>query len=201
MRAVLIYFNPKDLPEVLEEFDKIQSIDKVLFCYFSYPLVIGIAKAWLTYHPEYTHVMIVSNDVIVKEENIVRMLDIARNYGVICGVMNVENNDFRYWAICRELPIKNIDYREYKYLRKRKRGIIKILHSGFALMCVKRDIILREGFWDAYTQVSMDLNFSYRCFENNIDIYCDTENIMKHLRHQGKLKIGCNNSPTIKEVI
>lgn len=201
MKAVLIYFNPKDLPEVLEEFNKIESIDKILFCYFSYPLVIAIAKAWLTYHPEYTHVMIASTDLIVKEKNIVRMLDTAGDYGVICGVSNVENNDFRFLTICRELPIKNIDYRQYKWLRKRKQGIIKISHSGFSLICVKREIILKEGFWDAPLQVSMDLNFSYRCYENEIDIYCDTENIMKHLRHQGKLKIGPINSPTIREFI
>jgi len=201
MKAVLLYFNPKDIPEVLEEFNKIESIDKILFCYFSYPFVIDIAKVWLNYHPEYTHVMIASNDIIVTDENIIKMLEAAKSHAVICGVMNVENKDFRFWNICRELPIKNVDYREYKWLRKRNRGIIKILHSGFALMCVSRNIILKNGFWGVQLQMSMDLNFSYHCFENNIDIVCDTENIMVHLRHQGKFKIGPVCSPTIKEFI
>jgi len=146
LKPVLIYFNPKDIPKVIEEFDKIQSIDKILFCYFSYPLVIEKAKKWLGNHPEYTHIMIASNDIVVTEENIKKMLQTAKDYPVICGVMNIENNDFRYFNVCFELPVKNINYREYKWIKKRGCGIIKVLHSGFALMCVKREIILKDGF-------------------------------------------------------
>lgn len=201
IKPILFYFNPKDIPQVLEAFDNIISIDKVLFSYFAYPLVIGIAKAWLTYHPEYTHVLIASNDIIVTDENIKKMLIIAPGFGVVCGVMNVENNDFRFWNICREIPSKNVDYREYKWIKKRKRGVIKILHSGFALMCVRRDIILDDRAWDAHKQLSMDLNFSYYCFKNNIDIFCDTENIMIHLRHEGEFKRGRDYPANIKEFI
>jgi len=190
LKAVLLYFNPKDIPEVLNQFYSIKSIDKILFSYFSYPLVIGIAKGWLTYHPEYTHVMIASNDIMVTEENIKKMLMIAKSLKVVCGVMNVENNDFRFMNICEELPVKNVDYREYKWLKKENLGVIKVIHSGFALMCVRRDIILKDGAWDIQKQLSMDLNFSYFCYEKNIDIFCDTENDMVHLRHEGEFKIG-----------
>ena len=200
MKAVLIYFNPKDLPEVLQEFNKIK-IDKVLFCYYPYPLVIDIARAWVKCHAEYTTIIIVSNDVVVKKENIKRILEKAREYPVITGVMNVENNDYRFFNVCLELPVININYREYKWIEKRNRGIIKVLHSGFAIMCVKRNIILKDGFWEATTQLPMDVNFSQHCYRNYIDIYSDTENIMKHLRHQGEFKIGPEYPPIVKEYL
>lgn len=199
MKPVLIYFNPKDIPEVIEEFDKIKSIDKILFSFFPYPKVIHKAKGWLLNHPEYTHVMIASNDIVVTEENIKKMLQTAKDYPVISGVMNVENNDYRYFNVCFELPVKNINYRDYKWIKKRDYGIVQILHSGFGLMCVKRDIILKDGFWGTEKQISMDLNFSWHCYYNNIDIFCDTENIMKHLRGVGEFKL--DKEPIIKEFI
>ena len=198
MKAVLICFNSKGLRKVILEFNKIYLIDTVLFSYFKYPLVIGIAKAWLNYHKEYTHVLIASGDLVVKEKNIVRMIEISKDYAVISGVSNVEYNDFRFFNVCEEIPIKNIDYREYKWIKKENRGIIKIKHSGFSLICIRRDIILKDGFWESEPQISMDLNFSWHCLKNNIDIYCDTENIMLHLRHQGDFK---NLDATIKENI
>lgn len=198
MNPVLIYFNPKNLPRVIEEFNKIDNIDKILFSYFGYPEVIAKAKAWLITHKKYTHVMIASNDVVVTKKNIQRMLDVSKSFDVISGVMNVDFNDFRFFNVCLEIPIKNIDYKEYKWIKKEKLGIIKVQHSGFALMCVRREIILKDGFWGTETQIPMDMNFSWHCYYSNIDIFCDTQNIMTHLRHQGEFK---KLTPIIKECI
>lgn len=208
MKPILIYFNPKDLPQILEEYSKIKCIDKAMFCYFPYPQVIKKAKEWLSKHFEYTHILVASNDIIVKEENVKKLLRVAEKYKTISGVMNVDLKKYRNnWNVTTTLPLWEPFNRSYRWFGKKDYGIIKIMHSGWALMCVERELLLsktKEGrsFWKASYEgkYGMDLNFSHCCNAEKIPLFADTSNQMLHLRHQGEFLVG-KKEPEIREVL
>lgn len=198
MKVLLNYWQPKDIPEVLEEFDNITGIDKLVFQYFKYPDPHKLLQKFIDEKHGYDWIIGVRNDVIVKQENIDMILkDIkSRKYQVISGVMNVDlESNAAYWNICLETPYVYNPEKEkprpiFKYLKKHSvKGIIETKYNGYALTAVHKSVFEKFRWYEPEgLNVATDRRFCKWCEENNVKMWTNTDNEMIHLRHQGEFR-------------
>lgn len=158
-------------------------------------------------HPDYTHLVLATDDVLVRKEHIeILQNDLeSKDYPVLCGMMNVEQDEFMKYEgnlnISFELALKDRQLRHYNWIRRNElpnRDMFQVKFNGFALMAIRRDIIEKNEFAcdgvfrlrGVISGASVDLVFCWYCHENSIPIFVDKRIDMKHLRTSGKMRVG-----------
>ena len=181
-------------------------IDKVSVRYYPKPQSEKEArKFFLEHEKNYTHLIIYSNDIVVKKEHIIKMLIDLENYpflDVISGIMPVDSeNENDVIAATYDLP--SLDWpRVFHWIpRKYISGIQRVRHTGLSLTAIKRDIVefvsmdgincleganKTKGVDDRDT----DLFFSTALYKANIPQYVDCDIEMEHLRYKGEMLVG-----------
>jgi len=153
--------------------------------------------------PEYTHLVLATDDIIVKPQHILQLQKDLEEYDfpVLSGMMNVDEEDEAHVNLTDVLPIKGRQNREYKWYRREflpKHNIFQVAFSGFPLMAIRRDIIEPYIFaadkvfvgFPPHRGASLDLVFCWYCKENDIPIMVDKRINMKHLRQSGTMRVG-----------
>ena len=165
------------------------------------------AREFFLNHPEYTHLAIGTDDIIVTLDHINQLAkDLEEvDYPVISGMMNVYQEDMQFMNICKKLVSVRWYDRYYEWIPLKdipnhtKQGpIIQVSFSGFPLMVIRRDVVEKIPFYsDAmYNDVpyknsgSLDVQFCYNATKLGINIFCDTRDLMEHLRLSGKIRVG-----------
>lgn len=207
VNPLICYLRPKDIPEVLDNLKEIPC-DKLYINYYAYPFPHRAARDYFLAHEEYTHLCIVTNDLVVTLKNYRKMIDNVYNYpflDVLCGVCNVDQDqESEYWNICPDLPpLGSMDYHWYKSsLRDYLKGaIIRVAFAGFPFMCVARHVIQglmlrpgRPGYdgCDLFGKdgFAADNWFCHALWDIHVPIYCDTSIEMEHLRYQYEMQVG-----------
>lgn len=200
MRCVLNFWRAKDIPEVVENNEKLD-IDQLIFKYIRQPkpqeyLKKFVEEGWLD---DYDYLIMTSTDLVVTPENLRLMLnDIERlNPPVIAGSCNVDlNQNKNNLASCWERVSTN--KLDYKWIRKDSiNGIHEVGFNGQSLMAIRKDVFKAYNFYDsAKVSTSADLRFCDWCHENDIPILVNFDNFMLHLRYTGQLLCGVK-SPEI----
>jgi len=194
----LNYWQPKDIPQVLKEFDKIEGIDKLVFQYCEYPHPHRLLQQFIDGCHDYDWIIGVRNDVVVKQENIDMLLDDikTKKYKVISGVMNVDTGlEKDFWNICLETPYvyrPGVEKPRPIHIwvkRNSLKGIVETKFNGFALTAVHRSVYSKFPWYlENGKNVATDRRFCAWCEENEIKMFTNTNNRMKHLRYFGDFR-------------
>ena len=180
------------IPEIDYHLDKLDC-DRLTFNYLEYPEQFIELDKFKENIDEYDYIVIATNDVIVKQENIDQLRKDIRgecNPPVICGCFNLDiNHNFDKLNICERLP-KNDIYDWYK--KSDVNGMIEVEFAGFPLMAIRSDIFKRYVWTGAL--LANDVRFCKWCKDNEIIIKCNTDNRMLHLRHYGEPPINKTHS-------
>ena len=171
-----------NIPEIDYHLDGIDC-DKLIFNYLEYPEPYIQLDKFKKHNEIYDYVVIVTNDVIVKQENIdqlIRDIEILDYPGIVCGCFNVDLNE-------NAMKINVSNTLDYGWLSIPSKGIHKVKFAGFPLMAIRRDVFDRYEFTGSHN--AGDMRFCTWLDKMDIPIYCNTSNRMLHLRYYGEKPI------------
>ena len=194
MRLLLGMPSPRNIKIVNDNWEKIDE-DQIIVKHYKEWSAYQQIRNYFLEHKEYTHLAICPDDLIITQKDI----DVLKNdlikydYPVLSGVCNVNNGEFDLIAIIIDsIPTLEKETRSFNFdtFEDLKTDITKVLHAGFPLQIIRRDIVEMIDFdsdsklngGDPDTIGNLDLIFSHRCKELNIPIYCDRRAKMIHLR-------------------
>jgi hypothetical protein len=208
IKPLIAYFHAVDLESVRKAIDGIKQ-DTLYISYFEYPYPHRIAQKYFMEHQEYTHLIMVPNDLEVHDEHINKILEMveAFDYQVCCGVCNVDTEKYNgYWNVTSNLPDLEYVNRRYKWLSKGRypNMIIQVPFAGFPAMCIRRDVLEKckinefitpnktneAPIWETKGGYSNDLIFCHNLNDLHIPIMANTGIIMNHYRYGGINQIG-----------
>lgn len=185
--AILNYWQPKDIPEVLSEFDKITGIDKLIFRYMKYPLPHEALDTFLEDHTNYDWLIIMTNDLVVTQSNLEQLYkDMNKGYNVISGVCNVDTDENKdNLNVCKVISADGYDWVK----RGELSGIQRVEFAGFPLTAIHRDVFEQFKFYiPDYHNFATDKRFCQWCKDNQIPIHANFDNEMIHLRFHGQFR-------------
>jgi hypothetical protein len=124
IKPLMIIRSPRDLPEVQKCFDNLKQVDKLWIKYYNDSEAHKIAREWVELHPEYTHIILISDDVYVPEDALNLLLDDICTYDfpAVSGCSNMCNTYKTGRLMCSycemqiEHPIINVILNPFPYL-------------------------------------------------------------------------------------
>lgn len=206
INPLLAYWTAVDLIAVYKGLEECPC-DQIHIKYFDYPYPHRIAEDYFKAHKEYTHLILVPNDLIPSRQAYNKLLINAQKYDVTCGVCNVDLAKYRdYLNITSNLPALEYEKRRYRWISKNRyvNMILKVPFAGFPMMCVARHVLEKTrinwlspqmkgenlAIWEKDGGYSNDLAFAYNLDRLGIPIMADTSINLLHLRYQGEKQIG-----------
>lgn len=187
IKPIIAIFRPRDIPEFLESISKIQ-IDKLWLNYYTMGEARHLARS-LFLESDYTHFIILTDDLITTQENIDKLIKDAENYDIISGWCNgnttfgKDDTDFSFTL--PHDPPKESTYESYNFVTIREaqklQGIVKVMHQGFNPSIISRKILEKINFRTSEGCCS-DSCFSLDLYKAGIDQYLDTEVRSYHLK-------------------
>tara|TARA_Y100001951_G_scaffold101419_1_gene106274 strand:+ start:77 stop:670 length:594 start_codon:yes stop_codon:yes gene_type:complete len=181
----------KDLPEVLNPLKEIPC-DKYFVNYYTANQAYKFGRDFFLNNEEYTHLIILTVDMIATKEGFEALMKHDPNYDIISGVMNVDmdkNKD--KLAITKEIPSEEPKGREYNWIpRQNYSELTKVNFIGFSFTRMTRKAVEMIPFRPDSNGSAHDVTFAHDCKKNNIQIYADTGIFFKHLRYKGELLVG-----------
>lgn len=204
VNLLLFRGSPRSNIENVEMWNEKLPCDKLIVRYTLEHPAYKIARDFFMAHGEYTHLVIATDDIVVKPKHVEQLIkDLQeKDYPVLSGMMNVDQADVNTVNLTRTLPTKERRGRHYKHItRKELEGsedFFQVAFSGFPLMAIRRDIVEKFPFdadriyqgLDGSRGASLDLVFCWNCQENAIPVWVDKRIDMKHLRSSGKNLVG-----------
>ena len=208
------FWHAVDLDEVKDGLNSIPC-DKVQASYFPYPFPHRIIEKFFRDNTEYTHLIMIPNDLVYNNSNFERTKEIIlkHDYPVLCGLCNVDLKEHKdQWNVCQKLPELPYTQRRYRWLANSTRKayinlglrLIPVKFAGYPATCIRRDVLdkIRLNIfpedkkvnelpiWESKGGFSNDLMTCHNLNDVNISIMCDLENTMLHFRYTGKSQIG-----------
>ena len=188
--------SPRDIPEVYEAHRKLP-YDKLYAKYFIEREAYWHLRNFFLMHEEYSHMIICPDDLVIQPEDFELLkADILQDdYPILSGLCNVDLDIYRGFLsatqnlphpkrplIARDEPDykKRWGWRWYAWFSKdtikqeqerQGREIIQVMHSGFAMQALRRDVVkaiefttdaAENGITEAETS-SVDVMFSNSC--------------------------------------
>lgn len=173
---------------MLHLFEKIKGYDKLWVRNMSQAMAYNQLRLWFLDHTEYTHMILLIDDVIVTQEefNILRHDVEESDYPVIGGIGNVSYERLEEYSPCLTV-MPGTEEETYKFMKKSevedfiKRGeyIKQVKFEGFSLTFIRRDVIEQVEFRGTN---SLDLYFAMDCEEKGIPTYVDFRAKLFHLK-------------------
>jgi hypothetical protein len=142
----------RDIPEFLEATAKIKGYDKLWVNYYKAHMAYKIIKYFFLDHPEYSHLALLADDLIVKQEDIDTIwFDATAKADVVSGCCNVDLTTWRdYLNVSFELPIRSSYGRQYNFIRKdNAESLVPLTEVGFcgtALIVIPRQYVSQLSF-------------------------------------------------------
>jgi hypothetical protein len=219
INPLIAYWHSVDLPQVTEPLKSIPC-DQVHISYFPYPYPHRIAENFFHAHKEYTHLLLIPNDLIVTKDHYNMMLEFVSKYdlAVGAGVCNVDTAKYEnHLNVCLRLPEISYQTRRYRWLAESqrldllRRGIdfLQVEFAGFPFMWVRRDVLEKtrinwlesqtneSPIWESNGGYSNDLAFCHNLKKHDIPIVVNLRCKMLHLRYAGEQQIG-KKAPKVK---
>jgi len=156
IKPFLAIMSPRDIPKFEEQFHKIDYVDKVWFKYMDIVKVHEEIYKYFMRHPEYTHVILVSDDGISSYNDVAMLIADAEKYDfpVIGGACIIDSlADDKFLAVTLDKVIDNIgddveraNYKCLPYEFLELNSLIKCWFNGNALQMIRRDVVKKIGF-------------------------------------------------------
>jgi glycosyltransferase involved in cell wall biosynthesis len=202
INPILIIWSPRRIAEVAQAFNKIDYVDKVWFKYFSKPQVLEQTRKFMAIHKEYTHMILVLDDVICPPDSVKNLLKtlIVYDLPVLSGCFNFCNcwmrgNKGCSWCMegkphpyinitldplpFKALRDKNPIRADYKFLTEEWRQanpvIKQVWFEGFGLAIIRRDIYEKIGLrcWVPSKNFTSDVPWADDLDKARIPQFCD----------------------------
>lgn len=215
--------SPRDIDQVTKCHQQIP-FDRVYAKYFVEREAYWHLRNFFLQHPEYTHMIIIPDDLVFTPQDVKSLYHDLREYDypILSGICNVDLGEYKdKWSITQNLPhpvrpLKKCDdptrkrawlgWRWYAWFdddtikaeqQRQKSEIIRVPHSGFALQCIRRDVVeaiefTTDGPDNGLANVetsSVDVMYSNSCAIAGIAIMVDPRIRMLHLRESGPVEI------------
>ena len=197
MNVLLIYLQPKDIPEVLDELKKIP-VDQVHLKYFPYPEVYKIAMNIIKKYPRYDFIFWLQNDIVLNKEYFFQMCEDIKtnNFDILGCSMNVDLTS-KGFEKCAYTMEKYHNEKDPPYVDLGDHtGIISVFHNGGPFIC-KREILINQplrgsdkGGYNADYYHGLDLD------KAGIPYFLDADIQLKHLRYVGVMQVGKKQKET-----
>ena len=221
MKALMCIISVRDIPEIKKKFDLITCVDKVFFKYLPLKENLEQVEDYFLSHPEYTHLILNSDDGVPSNEQIAMLIADIKKYDfpVIsgCCCMDKLTNDMRLNitvdAVSNATSIldyRKLDYQLLPYDFANLNSMIKVWFQGAAACCIRRDIVKDVGLvypeyydnereWLKYG----DLAFSLKCATLGIPQYVDLRCYFEHYKYDTHKGVGklYNNGEKKPEII
>lgn len=174
--------SPRDIPEFLSAIALIHD-DKIWAKYHTEFDAYCILRNFFLEHTEYTHLVIIPDDLIVTRSEYEYLKEQVKNYPVFSGTCNLdlksENKDL---FICK-LDWNKLDL-GIGYLTRaeldRLPGVQEMAFEGFACCFIRRDVVEKVPFVGSLTCGYFDRRFAYDCKQLDIPLMVDTSIRMHH---------------------
>lgn len=188
-----MYLQPKNLPEVLEPLSKIP-VDKLYLRYFPYPVVYQLAYDFIRDHPEYTHIFWLQNDIILHNEDFVKMcytLGSNPDFDILGCTMNVDLDKHDHNLAFTTTPFDITSKKEIDWpVRGFYQGMVKVFHNGGPFL-IKRELYLIFPLrGEKKTGLNADIYFGKSLYDEGIPYFVDTGIELKHLRYKGEMLVN-----------
>ena len=192
IKPLLFIPSPRDIPEFIKATSKLK-VDKLWLKYYPQEYAYVLGRHWFLEHQQYTHFVILPDDLIVTQKNLdsLSMWASTAYYPVISGWCNntAGPTDYVYSNISLTLPPdppQSGTFDGYNFLCIRDinlmpKEIIKVKYSGFALEFMTRDVVERIPFRSDYG-CCIDSCLAFDLDHHNITQYVDLNNVMRHVR-------------------
>ena len=198
MNPLLVIFNPRNIPEFYKAIEKIHRVSKLWIRYFPQNEAYNKARAFFL-KSDYTHLMILPDDLLVTQADVDAILNHDESYDSISGWCNNNgrddtNIDTNISAFLPPDPPRTATYDGYRWFKisqfesmvskeENSGAIIPVLHQGFALSRLSRNLIEKVPFrTDAGCCVDSCLSLDLMKFKVGITQYVDIRIRMKHLK-------------------
>lgn len=208
------YYHAVDLDQVKDGLNTINE-DKLQVSYFPYPYPHRIIEDYFNTHLEYTHLIMIPNDLVYDDKSFQKTKEAIEKYDypILSGLCNVDLKEHKdSWNVCFKLPELSYLNRRYRWLAEstrkellnRNSRFVKVMFAGYPAICIKRNVIesVRLNFlndtiktnelpiWESKGGFANDLIFCHNVNDKNIEIICDLENTLLHFRYEGQSQIG-----------
>lgn len=208
IKPLLFYMNTSDYPEILKDLKGIPC-DQYHVNYMPYPHPHNMARDCFLNHDEYTHLIVVPQDLHAKKEHYEKLIKTVQEtgYDVVSAVCNVErkgHRNFNKWNICKQIPSLDRNNRYYNWMPAcdEKLGLVQVEFQGLAMACISRAIMQRttiegEPLFKGTVHVGTnqflaapDLTFSHCCKNAGIPMYADTDIRIEHYANHKPTLVG-----------
>lgn len=202
INPILIIWSPRRIAEVAQAFSKIDYVDKIWFKYFTKPQVLEQTKKFMATHREYTHLILVLDDVICPPDSVKSLLEnlLVYDFPVVSSCFNfcncwmygikgctwcMEGKPHPYINITldplpkKAIRDKNPKREDYKFLTEEWRQthpIIKqVWFEGFGLAVIRRDVYEKIGLrcWIPALNFTSDVPWAVDLENADIPQFCD----------------------------
>jgi hypothetical protein len=195
--------SPSDFPTIKEALDKITEYDKLWVKYSPEHITYPIIRTEFLNHPEYTHLVICPDDLLIDDKNKLEMLlqdsQTLGDKAIVSGYCNVDTSENSKYANVTQftVPTKRQERISYKWytledLRQKslqENPLIKVAFTGFPLIVIPRSAMEQIAFRnDSFTGqfdgngCCVDVMFCNDAIEKGFEIYVDTRVRLQHLK-------------------
>jgi hypothetical protein len=159
-RPLLLIPSPRSIETFYDAVDKLKNIDKLWMKYFPQNEAYDLGRNWFLNHPEYESLIILPDDLLVTQKSIDQLIEDSEFYNIISGYCNNTagdttnvDSDIAIGTLPPDPPLRG-RYHEFRWntlitldhISKVGPEIIPVLHQGFALTLIKREIVQRIPF-------------------------------------------------------
>ena len=150
MNPLLCVLHPRRIPEVVECLASITNYDRLLISFYPSRIAHGIARDYVIQHKEYTHLVLIADDIVFPSWYVDIMCELIgrhptiRVLGCPCNVDTSSVGKTLYALSMEVLPGKNRRGREYKWTPKEqapREGIYPVKHQAAALFFIDRKLL------------------------------------------------------------
>jgi len=198
LKLLLIYWQPKDIPECINGIESLQNVDKLTIQYCGYPEPHKIQQEFLA-TADYDYIIMVTNDLIVEQKNLDTLIaDINQHHHkIISGVCNADLDKYKnFWNVTRKEPVDN----KYRWVEMgTMQGIQPVAFAGFPLMAISREVYKQFNWCVNGNNAAMDKRFCHWANNMGYQIMVNPQNEMKHLHQQGDMMVGIKPKKVIYE--
>jgi hypothetical protein len=195
--------SPRDIPEVRDAWNKIKC-DKLLAKYYQeYDAYRNLRDYFIT-HEEYTHMVVMPDDLIVKPEDFNTLLENVKEYDfhVLSGTCNFDwqsKEKFICWQHMQNARGIIRNYMTEEDFDNVPGGIIQVQFEGFACCFIRRDVLDDIEFNGTTcpdgSRRSFDWQFAVDCDVKGITLRVNKYVRMLHLNN----RLGTSNSLIMEE--
>lgn len=158
-KPLLLIPSPRFIEPFYDAVDNLE-IDKLWMKYYPQEEAYQNGRYWFIRHLEYDSLIILPDDLLVEQEGINQLLEDAEFYDVISGYCNNTagdttnvDSDVSIGSLPPNPPLRG-RYHEFnwdsllllEHIRDKGPEIIPVMHQGFALTLLKREIVRKIPF-------------------------------------------------------